>query len=94
MLAPTIIMRTTRGVYTLDLKGYVLARSDGPRGWDYGRGWRILGFRRHWNAHHMVNLTEALAGIPIGQGWIDDWDHGTRRQWGDERMVSIKRLPA
>lgn len=76
------LMTKGRECYTLDDEGYVVSRSSGPEGWNYGRGWRIVGFKTRYNAHRTITLEEALAGADVGQGWIVDWDHGTYRLWG------------
>lgn len=87
-------MTTTRGNrYVLDDEGYVLARSDGPRGWDYARGWRITGIAKRWHSAVSVKLAAIVAGADRGQGWIRDWDHGTYRAWGGERMRSLTHVP-
>jgi hypothetical protein len=85
-----------RDIYTLDDEGYVVARSNGPEGWNYGRGWRIVGFKTRHNAHRTISLQEALDGADVGQGWIVDWDHGTFRLWGSpsaDKLASIRRIP-
>jgi len=82
-------------VYVLDADGFVLARSDGPAGWDYRRGWRIVGFATRWNAAHVIPLRDAI-GADTGQGWVHDWDHGTHRMWGSptgRRLATLERLP-
>lgn len=88
-----ITMRLKSGkVYELDSDGYVISRTGGPRGWDYGRGWRIVGFKRRWHSRETVSLADAIAGADIGFGYVVDWDHGTIRQWGspaDDRAVSV-----
>lgn len=84
-----------RDIYTLDDEGYVVARTDGPQGWNYGRGWRIVGFKTRHNARRTILLAEALAGEDTGQGWVVDWDHGTYRLWGSpshRRLASIARV--
>ena len=80
-------------VYTLDAEGCVTARTEGPQGWDYGRKWQVLGFATRYNARRIVSLADAADGAEIGQGWVHDLDHGTRRMWGGagRRAASIRR---
>ena len=68
--------------YVLAEGGEVLARSNGPRGWNYSGEWIVLGFTTRHNAHRIISLADALAGANIGQGWVHDLDHGTHRMWG------------
>lgn len=91
----TYILTTTRGArYELDAHGAVLARSDGPAGWEYSGRWVILGAATRHNAHAIVSVADiARDGIP-GQGWIHDLDHGTHRVWGNERMRSLRKVTA
>jgi len=88
-------METTRGTwYTLDDEGYVLGRTDGPQGWDYRKGWRILGAATRYHSRRVTPLADAAAnGIP-GWGVIHDWDHGHHRVWGGERMRSLYKVTA
>ena len=92
-----IIMELRDGTrYELDDAGYVTARSDGPRGWDYGRGWRVLGFRRRLHSAFTITLDAALNGTDTGFGYVMDWDHGTYRMWASpkgRRMVRLYRVP-
>ncbi len=75
-------LTTTDGsVYTLDDLGYVIARSDGPREWEYSREWRILGVVTRPNGRRVITLPAILRGAQPGQGWIVDHDHGTFRVW-------------
>jgi hypothetical protein len=90
-----IVLRTVSGVtFYLDLEGYVLSRTDGPEGWDYAKGWRILGFLPTINTpvERRVTLRAALAGADTGQGWVVDWDHGYVRVWANpsgRRLASV-----
>lgn len=82
--------------YDLDDEGYVVARTDGPKGWNYGKGWRIVGFRTRHNALRVITLRETADGANIGQGWVVDWDHGTYRMWGspsDHRATLLIHIP-
>lgn len=73
------------------VSGYVLTDDDGNIaedhvGRDYVRtpdpSWRIVGFTRRHHSHRIITLAQAAAGTDIGQGWVHDVDHGTRRMWG------------
>jgi hypothetical protein len=89
-----IRMRLKDGtVYTLDDDGAVVARSDGPQGWDYSGQWLVVGFLKRHHSHHMVTLAEALDGIDVGHGWVVDNDHGTFRMWAHpsyRRLASLE----
>ncbi len=81
--------------YDLDDNGNVLARSDGPQGWDYSGKWRILGFTTRHHSRHIITLADALAGADVGQGWIHDLDHGSHRMWGSptgRRLASLAKV--
>lgn len=86
-------METTRGnVYALDDFGNVVARSNGPQGWDYSGKWTILGASTRYHSRLVSSLANiATEGIP-GHGIIHDWDHGYFRVWGGERMRSLVRM--
>jgi hypothetical protein len=88
-------METTRGnVYTLDDAGNVVARSNGPKGWDYSGKWTILGASKRYHSRLVASLaTIAAEGIP-GHGVIHDYDHGYYRVWGNERMRSLVKVSA
>ncbi len=81
-------------VYTLADDGTIIARSDGPQGWNYGVGWKILGFGKRVHSNHLVTLSQAANGIDFGQGWVHDLDHGTHRMWGSagKRLASIRHV--
>lgn len=86
------VMHTKHGTrYELAENGAVLARSDGPAGWDYSGRWIITGFTTRHNAHHLVTLAAAADGAEVGQGWVHDLDHGTHRMWGGDRLARISR---
>ena len=93
MTQTAYILRTTQGVtYELAENGAVLARSNGPQGWNYSGRWIILGAATRHNAHRVTSLADiADHGVP-GQGWVHDLDHGTHRMWGNERMASLTRV--
>jgi hypothetical protein len=85
-------METTRGAtYTLDDEGYVLDRSNGPRGWDYAHGWQIIGIAKRHHSRWIVPLFRAVTD-DTGHGIIHDLDHGTHRLWGNERMRSLVKV--
>ena len=92
-MTPTYEMVTTRGTrYTLAENGAVLARTDGPQGWDYGGRWVILGAAKRHHSRHALPLDYiARNGVP-GHGIVRDLDHGTLRVWGNERMRSLRRI--
>lgn len=82
-------------IYETDAAGAVLARSDGPKGFDYSGKWIVLGASTRFNAHHIVTLAEIVNGADFGQGWIHDLDHGTHRVWGNpssRRLKSVYRV--
>lgn len=89
------VLETSRANYYLDGDGSVIARTNGPRGWNYSRKWKIRGFLRRWNSglHLMVSLREALDGADIGHGFPVDLDHGSTRTWS-ERATRIRRAAA
>lgn len=85
--------------YVLDDEGFVVSRTNGPEGWDYKNGWRILGFLKRANSglDLMVSLPDAANGADIGHGYVVDWDHGYTRVWmggKHDRAWMIKRLAA
>ena len=84
-------MVTTHGnVYMLDNMGNVVSRSNGPAGWNYGKGnWVILGAATRWNAATVSSLADIAAGGIPGHGVIHDYDHGSHRVWGNERMRTL-----
>lgn len=85
-------IRTTKGnTYYLDDGGAVVARSNGPQGWDYSGKWVILGFGKRYHSRSLVSLQEAVSGEDIGHGIIHDLDHGTHRVWHGERLGSITK---
>lgn len=86
-------MITTRGnVYTLADDGRVLACSNGPKGWDYSGKWVIVGFTKRHHSRAVLPLDAVLKGGDVGQGWVHDLDHGTRRVWGTERLRSLVKI--
>src|SRR5687768_4299126 len=87
------VIETDRANYYTDDEGRVLARTNGPRGWNYSGKWVILGaLKRHHSAlHNLISLQECADGADMGHGIIVDNDHGTLRQWGTERARSIRR---
>jgi hypothetical protein len=89
-----IELRTNDGaLYQLDDEGAVVARSNGPKGWNYSGKWIIRGFLRRWNSSVMVPLDDALDGADIGHGYVVDVDHGTWRVWmgAGSRCKSLSR---
>ena len=84
--------------------GYVLTDAEGNIAEDHlGRDyvcepapdWRIVGFSTRFNAYRLISLAQAADGEPLGQGWVHDVDHGTRRLWGmpkDRRAVRVERI--
>jgi hypothetical protein len=82
--------------YLLTDSGDVVARSDGPRGWNYSGKWTILGAVTRWNAHRCVSLAEIVDGADFGHGFIRDLDHGSVRQWGghSRRLLSARKIDA
>lgn len=86
----TAIIQTPRATYYLDAAGYIIARTNGPRGWNYCNGWRILGFAKRWHSRHFVTLAAALAGEDIGHAYVCDLDHGIMRMWGTERATDVR----
>jgi hypothetical protein len=88
------LLTSTEGVcYYLAENGDVIDRSDGPRGWDYKGGWRILGITRRYHSapFRMVSLADAANGADVGHGIVHDLDHGTHRVWGSRRLASVRR---
>ena len=87
------IMYTTRhNQYELAADGRVLGRSNGPQGWDYSGKWIILGAAMRHHSRRIMALAAITAdGVP-GHGIIHDLDHGTRRVWGNERMVTLRAV--
>jgi hypothetical protein len=82
-----------RTVYTLARDGAVLARTDGPNGWNYAHRWHITGFGTRPNSGHLVSVEDAANGADIGQGWVHDLDHGTHRMWASpstQRAASVR----
>jgi hypothetical protein len=58
-------------------------------------GWRIIGFTRRHHSAQIIGLTAAAHGADIGQGWVHDIDHGTRRMWAmpkDRRAVKVEAI--
>lgn len=89
-------IRTTGGqTYWTDDAGYVLARTDGPRGFTYGKGWQIVGASTRHNSRAIIRLADIVAGADFGQGWVHDIDHGTHRVWGggSRRIKSVAVTP-
>ena len=86
-------METTRGnVYTLDDNGNVIARSNGPKDWNYSGKWTILGAAKRYHSRHAYPLAWIAAnGVP-GWGVIRDLDHGYLRVWTGERMRSLYKV--
>lgn len=86
------VLHTHNGnAYYVDEHGYMLARSNGPRGWAYGKGWQIVGLAKRWNARMSITLTDAASGVDFGHGYVHDIDHGTRRIWG-ERVKMVRTV--
>ena len=86
--------------------GYVETDDQGRIVHDYSAGrnyrcephdeWRIVGIATR---HHSIRVStlDDCAADPrlIGQGWIHDLDHGTRRMWAmptSRRAVRVERL--
>jgi hypothetical protein len=85
------VLETARATYYLDENGAVIARTNGPRGWDYSGKWIIRGFLRRWNAGMIyATVQEAADGVDIGHGYVADLDHGTMRVWGNERATDVR----
>lgn len=81
-------------IWILDAEGNILR--DGTRGMTFAPdgSWRILGFTTRHNGRAIISLRDAANGADLGQGWVHDCDHGTRRMWGmprSRRAVSIQR---
>ena len=84
--------------------GYVITDDNGNIaedhvGRDYVRtpdeSWRIVGISRRHHSRDLISLATAANGADIGQGWIHDIDHGTRRMWGMptyRRAVKVERI--
>jgi len=92
-----IVMTTTQGArYTLDDEGAVVARSNGPEGFDYSGEWIIVGFLTRHNSRFVIPLERALNGYDIGHGYVVDNDHGTQRVWfgSPGRCKSLRREAA
>lgn len=91
-----IEMRLKDGtVFQLSDTGEVIARSDGPKGWNYSGKWKIVGFKKRHHSLHTISLESALAGTDVGQGWVVDLDHGTYRLWGspkNRKLASLRRV--
>jgi hypothetical protein len=87
-----LLTTTTGDRYTLADDGSVVARSNGPKGWDYSGKWVIVGFKRRHNAHATISLADALAGADTGQGWVVDLDHGHLRVWGGPANGRLRSL--
>jgi citrate lyase beta subunit len=87
------ILTTGGHTYWTDDDGYVIARTNGPRGWSYGKAWQILGATTRRNAHYIIPLKDIVDGADFGQGWVQDIDHGTRRMWAGHpgRIKSVVR---
>src|SRR5687767_13366987 len=68
---------------------------DGERHMSFdGEHWRIIGFTRRHLGGPLITLDAAVNGADLGQGWIHDLDHGTRRMWGmpkHHRVVRVER---
>ena len=92
----------TNAMYKMTLKDYSswYLSENGRVLWDgtrrrgpFSEEWRIIGFTTRHNAHRIISLTDAANGEDIGQGWVHDYDHGTRRMWGtSRRAVSVRLL--
>lgn len=92
--------------YRLTLKhGYVIVDDskriarDVNTGRDYrcipSDNWYIVGIGTRANARDLVLLAAAADGANIGQGWVHDVDHGTRRMWvmpRHRRVVKVERI--
>jgi hypothetical protein len=83
------VLETARATYLLDGDGYVLGRSNGPKGWRYGVGWRILGLAKRHHSRCVLSLEACAAGADFGHGIVHDLDHGTHRSWGMERARRV-----
>lgn len=58
--------------------------------------WKIAGFSVRHNASRIITLSEAADGASLGQGWVHDFDHGSRRMWGshsNHRVLSVEAIP-
>lgn len=58
--------------------------------------WQIVGFSTRHNSQYLISLPDAAAGDNIGQGWVHDLDHGTRRMWSHppgQRAVRVEVRP-
>lgn len=90
--------------YNMTIKGGAVYRlaDDGQVLWDGDRNmgpfsgeWRIIGFSIRHHSHRLISLADAAKGADLGQGWIHDIDHGTRRIWGipkHHRVVKVERI--
>ncbi len=87
-----ILLTTTQGNrYLLADDGRILDRSNGPAGWTYSQ-WRITGIKLRHHSRHLITLEDATNDGRFGHGIIRDYDHGTYRQWGNERVRSLRRV--
>lgn len=83
--------------FDLGLDGSVIY--DGDRHMTFerpnGHEWRIVGFSRRHHSRQIISLEDAANGADLGQGWVHDIDHGTRRMWGmprNRRAVRVERI--
>jgi len=85
-------MTTDRATYDLDEHGNVLDRSNGPRNWDYGGRWTILGATHsHHDTDQIIDLGTIADSGDIPKGAIHDLDHNSHRIWGGETLKSLTR---
>jgi len=85
-----------QGYVLTDLAGNI---AEDHVGRDYVRvpanDWRIVGIATRANSQRVISLAAAADGESIGQGWIHDLDHGTRRMWGHpsyRRAIKVERI--
>ena len=79
-------------VFTLEDDGSVVARTDGPRGWNYSGKWIVTGIKRRHHSLDVITLAQAAAGADIGHGVVCDIDHGSHRQWSHPRGRQVRSI--
>jgi len=84
------VIETDRATYYTDHNGAVVARTNGPRGWNYSDKWIILGVKKRYHSRNVIPLFAAANGEDFGHGIIRDNDNGTLREWHGERARHIR----
>ena len=91
---PYYILYCKCGYFELAQDGTILY--DSNRNYHSTSGhWKVLGFATRYNSSSYVTLQAAANGVPIGQGWVYDIDHGTHRMWASPshlRAISVSRI--